>query len=125
MKACWVPCLPLLARPAVRSARALTPLSSIKFANSTAISVVTCPIGCVRAGQARRRVSLGWRALVNILPVKIVISETPPYFIDLNAPTLSAYELIVGGMKFWRVWCCHCDRWHDHGAGNGHRIAHC
>jgi hypothetical protein len=57
--------------------------------------------------------------------VKIVISETPPYFIDLDALTLSAYELIVGGMKFWRVWCCHCDRWHDHGAGNGHRIAHC
>jgi hypothetical protein len=24
-----------------------------------------------------------------------------------------------------RVWCCHCKCWHQHGAGPGHRVAHC
>ena len=25
----------------------------------------------------------------------------------------------------WRVWCVHCGEWHYHGAGDGHRTAHC
>jgi len=31
--------------------------------------------------------------------------------------------LIYGyGMKFW---CSYCKKWHLHGIGNGHRVAHC
>ena len=54
-----------------------------------------------------------------------VISEMPPYFLDLDAPTLPAYEVEIEGIRVWRVWCKHCRRWHEHGAGEGHRIAHC
>ena len=25
----------------------------------------------------------------------------------------------------WRFWCPYCVRWHYHGAGPGHRTAHC
>ena len=25
----------------------------------------------------------------------------------------------------WSVWCCYCLKWHLHGAGAGHRGAHC
>ncbi|MFI5282473.1 MAG: hypothetical protein ACHQ0J_05020 [Candidatus Dormibacterales bacterium] len=25
----------------------------------------------------------------------------------------------------WRVWCPHCRVYHHHGAGGGHRRAHC
>lgn len=25
----------------------------------------------------------------------------------------------------WRAWCPHCRRYHFHGAGEGHRTAHC
>jgi hypothetical protein len=57
--------------------------------------------------------------------MKIVISDLPPYFLDLDAPTLPAYEMDVAGITVWWVWCVHCDDWHDHGAGEGHRIAHC
>ena len=56
--------------------------------------------------------------------MKIVVSETPPYFIDLDAPTLRAYEIEIGGMKIWRVWC-YCDRWMTAALETGHRIAHC
>ena len=31
----------------------------------------------------------------------------------------------TGGRVLWRVWCVHCGAWHDHGLGDGHRIAHC
>ncbi len=30
-----------------------------------------------------------------------------------------------GGTPYWKVWCVHCQRWHVHGAGPGHRVAHC
>jgi len=23
------------------------------------------------------------------------------------------------------AWCIYCDKWHIHGAGDGHRVAHC
>ena len=45
--------------------------------------------------------------------------------IDLDAPTLPAYEAGIAGVTVWRVWCAHCCRWHQHGAGEGHREAHC
>jgi hypothetical protein len=25
----------------------------------------------------------------------------------------------------WRVWCAYCERYHQHGAGDGFRVAHC
>jgi hypothetical protein len=39
-----------------------------------------------------------------------------------DAPTLRATPDGDGG---WRVWCPHCRRDHIHGAGEGHRAAHC
>jgi hypothetical protein len=47
--------------------------------------------------------------------------------IDLDAPVLRAYRVRskrTGAMRF-RVWCRHCDGWHYHGPGEGHREAHC
>ena len=57
--------------------------------------------------------------------MKIVVSDTPPYFLGLNAPTLPAFECKVDGRILWRVWCKDCKRFHYHGPGEGHRIAHC
>lgn len=46
--------------------------------------------------------------------------------ISLDAPTLPAYSLKSrGGAVRWLVWCRHCMVWHYHGAGDGHREAHC
>jgi hypothetical protein len=56
---------------------------------------------------------------------KIVISEQPPYFLDLDAPTLPAKEVEEEGVRAWIVWCRYCERWHAHGPGERHRIAHC
>jgi hypothetical protein len=30
-----------------------------------------------------------------------------------------------GAVTTWRFWCDYCRRWHSHGAGEGHRVAHC
>src|SRR5687768_14357514 len=57
--------------------------------------------------------------------MKIVVSDLPPYFLDLDAPTLGAEAVSVAGVTRWRVWCRHCQAWHLHGPGEGHRIAHC
>lgn len=46
-------------------------------------------------------------------------------FIDLDAPTLPAYEVRCHGAARWLAWCKHCNKWHQHGPGEGHRIAHC
>jgi len=48
-------------------------------------------------------------------------------FIDLDAPTLPAKEIIneETGVVQWAVWCKHCQEWHYHGRGEGHREAHC
>jgi hypothetical protein len=59
------------------------------------------------------------------MATKIVISERPPYFLDLDAPTLGAKEVEEEGVKVWLVWCRYCQRWHAHGPAAGHRIAHC
>jgi hypothetical protein len=57
---------------------------------------------------------------------KILISNTPPYFLNLNAPTLAAWENVDhDGRKVWGVRCDHCRAWHWHGAGEGHRLAYC
>ena len=45
--------------------------------------------------------------------------------IDLDAPTLRAYEAFVDGSTYWLVWCRHCREWHSHGPAEGHREAHC
>jgi hypothetical protein len=37
-------------------------------------------------------------------------------------PTLPAFADEQG---FLRVWCQPCNRWHYHGMGAGHRVAHC
>jgi hypothetical protein len=56
---------------------------------------------------------------------KIVISDWPPYLLDLDAPTLPAYAVQVDSFTVWKVWCAPCDTWHEHGPGDGHREAHC
>ncbi len=58
--------------------------------------------------------------------MKLVISNTPPYYLNLDAPTLPAHEHTdATGRTLWRVWCRHCATWHQHGPGEGHREAHC
>jgi hypothetical protein len=37
-------------------------------------------------------------------------------------PTLPAYATTEGHL---RVYCVHCRKWHYHGEGAGHRMAHC
>jgi hypothetical protein len=59
------------------------------------------------------------------MATKILISELSPYFLDLDAPTLGAKEFEEDGVKVWLVWCKYCRRWHVHGPGEGHRLAHC
>src|SRR4051794_35606798 len=43
------------------------------------------------------------------------------FLIDVTAPVLPAFEV---GHR-WIVWCDECKDWHEHGAGEGHREAHC
>ena len=58
--------------------------------------------------------------------MKIVISDMPPYFLDLDAPTVPAYQHHgEDGRTLWGMWCDYCQRWHWHGQGEGHRIEHC
>ena len=57
--------------------------------------------------------------------MKILVSDTPPYFIDVSAPALGAEEVTVDGRVLWRVWCKHCGHYHYHGPAEGHREAHC
>ena len=42
---------------------------------------------------------------------------------DLETPVLDAYVWDADGCL--AVWCVHCRVWHHHGAGDGHRVAHC
>ncbi len=59
----------------------------------------------------------------NTRAVKVSISDY--HCLDLDAPVLSAHEVLVDGRVLWRVWCKHCDAYHYHGPAEGHRIAHC
>lgn len=46
--------------------------------------------------------------------------------LNLDAPTLPAEAITDDdGHILWRVWCKHCNNWHFHGPGDGHRLAHC
>ena len=62
-----------------------------------------CPTGC--------------RACADACPV--------PGAIDLDAPVLPAYEAVIEGVTHRVVWCKFCNKWHWHGAAEGHREAHC
>lgn len=55
--------------------------------------------------------------------MKIAISSHA--LLDLDAPTLPAYETTIDGAVRWAVWCRHYSTWHHHGAAEGHREAHC
>ena len=57
--------------------------------------------------------------------MKLVISDTPPYFIDVAAPVIGCDELVIDGQVVWRFRCKHCGHDHFHGPGDGHREAHC
>ena len=53
-------------------------------------------------------------------------SDTAPYFLDLDAPTLPAYEKTDDlGRTLWGIWSRHSRKWHSHGCGDGYRDAHC
>lgn len=45
--------------------------------------------------------------------------------LDPDAPTIPAYETVHRGSTVWRVLCRYCNKWHEQGAAEGHRIAHC
>jgi hypothetical protein len=55
--------------------------------------------------------------------MKVPISECGQ--IDLEAPTLPAYDVRIKGGVRWGVWCRHCRQWHQQGPTEGHRKAHC
>jgi len=55
-------------------------------------------------------------------PVRIPISNHA--VIDLDAPTLAAYEVYDQYVR-WVVYCKHCRLWHSHSPAEGHREAHC
>ena len=38
-----------------------------------------------------------------------------------SIPTLDAYSTKTD----YKVWCRYCQKWHIHGQGDGHRMAHC
>lgn len=39
-----------------------------------------------------------------------------------KADDLTAYRY---NEAIWVVWCAFCNKWHQHSAGEGHRVAHC
>ena len=45
--------------------------------------------------------------------------------LDLDAPSLPAYETEVDGLKMWLVWCKYCRKWHGHDTAEGHHGEHC
>lgn len=55
--------------------------------------------------------------------MKVPISEFD--WLDLEGPTLLAYEVVDNGDVRWAVWCKFCGAWHLHGPAEGHREAHC
>lgn len=56
---------------------------------------------------------------------KILINDDPPRWLDLNAPTVMAHVVSLGGQELWRITCPFCAASHLHGPGEGHRFAHC
>ena len=41
---------------------------------------------------------------------------------NVTIPELDAY---LDERDDYRVWCEYCQLWHIHGAGDGHKVAHC
>ena len=56
-------------------------------------------------------------------PMRVPIDDYS--FIDLDAPTLPAEEVVQKRVRRWRVSCRHCEAWNVHGPREGHREAHC
>lgn len=52
-------------------------------------------------------------------PVKIAISDNPPYFLGPNAPAVGCEEQVIDGQTVWRFHCRHCGHGHFHGPGEG------
>ena len=47
-------------------------------------------------------------------------------FLDLDASTVAAWEITrPNGSIGYLIWCRYCERWHEHGPAEGHRMAHC
>lgn len=42
----------------------------------------------------------------------------------MDTPELLALPRCKGS-DLLKVWCVYCDKWHVHGMGYGHRVAHC
>ncbi len=42
--------------------------------------------------------------------------------VDLDAPTLPAYEIKFDGIARWVVWFKHYNEWPRHGPAEGHRL---
>lgn len=40
-------------------------------------------------------------------------------------PVLLSIHQVVNGTEYFRAWCPFCKKWHYHGPGEGHRVAHC
>lgn len=59
------------------------------------------------------------------MPERMKIPTTDGHLIDIEAPVLPAYAVSHNGALRWWVWCNACRDWHTHGAGEGHREAHC
>ena len=55
--------------------------------------------------------------------MKILISDFA--LLDLEAPTVAAYAIPHETGVAWGVWCKYCEKWHEHGIGEGHREANC
>lgn len=47
------------------------------------------------------------------------------FLLNLEAPTVAAFEVTNRSHVRWFMWCTHCCHWHIHGPGEGHREAHC
>lgn len=69
----------------------------------------------------------GWRwAAQNSIAVATQVPIDEYAVIDLDAPVVAAYEhRPKGGAVRFAFHCRHCDALHSHGAGEGHREAHC
>jgi hypothetical protein len=60
---------------------------------------------------------------LNELPIYRFHAADGERFFESDGPVLPAYK--TPQRDTWKVWCDWCDRWHTHGAGEGHRCAHC
>ena len=45
--------------------------------------------------------------------------------VEIEGEVFPALKAEWNTPRQWRAWCPHCRRYHFHGAGPGHRAAHC